>query len=168
MKIIQAPNDLPYRDHTGPTNLFLAGSIEMEKADDWQERVIDDLKNYDDDCLTIFNPRREDFDISQPQSINNAYFSKQVNWELNALDLADYVFMYFDPNTKSPITLMELGLHADNFAKLVVVCPDGFYRQANVEIVCQRYEIPFMKDIKDGIVFIRDIIDCDHHLNGYD
>jgi hypothetical protein len=40
----------------------------------------------------------------------NANFSQQVRWELNALDKADYIIMYLDPNTISPISLLELGL----------------------------------------------------------
>jgi len=48
--------------------------------------------------------------------------------------------MYFDKNTKSPITLLELGLFARS-GKLVVCCPDGFWRKGNVAIVCERYRV---------------------------
>jgi len=39
----------------------------------------------------------------------NEHFVEQVTWELNALAYADLILMYFDPRTKSPITLLELG-----------------------------------------------------------
>jgi hypothetical protein len=49
--------------------------------------------------------------------------------------------MYFSPETKSPISLLELGLYA-NSGKLVVYCPEGFWRKGNVDIVCEKYFIP--------------------------
>jgi hypothetical protein len=64
-------------------------------------------KNYN-----IFNPRRNDWDSSWIQSYENPQFSQQVKWELNALEKSDLIIMYLDPETKSPISLLELGLHA--------------------------------------------------------
>ena len=52
--------------------------------------------------------------------------------------------MYFDPETKSPITLLELGLYARS-GKLVVCCPHGFWRRGNVDIVCDRYGVDQVK-----------------------
>lgn len=56
--------------------------------------------------------------------------------------------MYFDPNTKSPISLLELGLYATS-NKLHVICPDGFYRKGNIEIVCDKYNIPIYENIEE-------------------
>jgi hypothetical protein len=140
MKIIKAPQSIASARHPF---IFLAGSIEMGKADEWQKRfeyMVQDLPG------TIFNPRRDDWDSSWHQDINNDHFYEQVQWELQALDEADVIAMYFDPNTKSPITLLELGLHADNKG-LIVACPDGFYRKGNVDIVCDRYGIPVVKTL---------------------
>ena len=50
--------------------------------------------------------------------------------------------------SKSPITLMELGLFAKS-KKLFVVCPDEFYRSGNVQIVCNKYNIPLYKSIEE-------------------
>ena len=135
LKIIKAPNRL---NVIGVT-IFLAGSIEMGKAEKWQkitEKEFEDV-NFD---VTLLNPRRDDWDSSWEQSINNQNFVEQVEWELNALEKSDLIFMYFDPNTKSPISLLELGLFACS-GKLVVCCPDGFYRKGNVDIVCKKYKI---------------------------
>ena len=38
------------------------------------------------------------------------------------------------------ITLLELGLFARS-GKLIVCCPDGFWRKGNVEVVCARYNV---------------------------
>ena len=48
--------------------------------------------------------------------------------------------MYFDPNTKSPVSLLELGLYAHT-GKLRVCCPDGFWRKGNVDVICARFGI---------------------------
>ena len=49
-------------------------------------------------------------------------FSQQVNWELDALEVADWIVVYFDPDTQSPISMLELGLHAKS-DKVIVCCP---------------------------------------------
>lgn len=119
--------------------VFLAGSIEMGAAENWQARV---EKLLADTPWTVFNPRRDDWDPTWEQSIHNQHFHGQVSWELDAIEWADQVIMYFDPNTKSPITLLELGLLARGSpSKLIVVCPEGFWRKGNVDIVCERYGV---------------------------
>lgn len=141
-------------ERSNPKSIFLAGSIEMGKAEDWQKKIEVVLSDIDVD---IFNPRRDDWDSSWVQSIDNPQFLEQVNWELNHLDEADAIFLYFAPGTQSPISLLEFGLYAQT-RKLVVVCPDGFWRQGNVEIVCLRYNIPFFRNVEDGITKLRSIL----------
>lgn len=123
----------------------------MGAAEDWQAKAISDLHN---SSVTVFNPRRLDWDSSWIQDINQPQFLQQVEWELDHLEAASLILFYFDPNTKSPITLMELGLLAAK-KNLVVVCPKGFWRRGNVEIVCRRFDIPFVETLDDGIVAIR-------------
>ena len=45
------------------------------------------------------------------------------------------------PETKSPITLLELGLHVRG-GKLIIGCPPGFWRRGNIEVVAARYGVP--------------------------
>ena len=123
--------------------VFLAGSIEMGFSEDWQTKLANDLK---DVPVTLFNPRRDSWDSSWEQRITNEQFRYQVNWEMNMLECSDIIFLYFSPETKSPISLLELGLHADS-GKMLVCCPDGFWRKGNVEIVCARHGIPLYDDI---------------------
>lgn len=125
--------------------IFLAGSIEMGAAENWQSKIEQLLRK---SKLTIFNPRRDDWDSSWSQT--SEQFNHQVNWELNALDMSDIIFMYFSPETKSPISLLELGLYA-NSKKMIVVCPDGFWRKGNVSVVCARYNIPMFNTFDEGI-----------------
>jgi hypothetical protein len=144
MKIVKAPQF--FLDSPKPW-VFLAGSIEMGVAENWQARLERELSSADG---TILNPRRDDWDASWVQSITNAKFREQVEWELEALTLADIIALHFDVSTKSPITLLELGLFAES-GKLIVDCGDGFWRKGNVEIVCDCYEIPLVNGI-DGLV----------------
>lgn len=118
-------------------SVFLAGSIEMGAATRWQEQLEADLA----DCnLLIFNPRRDAWDSSWEQSIDNPRFREQVEWELGALEQASLVAMYLDPATRAPISLLELGLFAHS-GKVIVCCPNGFWRKGNVDIVCARYGV---------------------------
>ncbi len=143
-----APSRAP-RQHK--ISLFLAGSIEMGTAEEWQRRVVEKLDRLN---IDIFNPRRLDWDHSIIQSIKNPYFYEQVMWEMDKLEEADIILYYFDPKAKSPITLMELGLHAQD-SQVVVVCPDGFWRKGNVEVVCHRNMIPLFNNLDGGLASVR-------------
>lgn len=142
--IYQPPQNIALRCRS-KKSVFLAGSIEMGIADDWQNII---GKWFITKGWNVFNPRRTDWDSTWIQSYENPQFNQQVNWELNALDKSDIILMYLDPMTKSPISLLELGLHA-NSKKLYVVCPDGFYRKGNVEMVCSVYDIPLFNNLED-------------------
>jgi hypothetical protein len=141
MKEIKPPNKLP-------KTVFLAGSIEMGEAENWQERVIRALSSISN--LTILNPRRDDWDNSWVQSITNRQFRDQVEWEISAQEMANVIFMYFAPATKAPITLLEFGLFARS-GKLIVCCPEGFWRKGNVEVVCHLFGIPITDNLDDAI-----------------
>jgi len=129
--------------------VFLCGSIEMGAAENWQTRLVQML---DDTRGTLLNPRRDDWDSSWEQSIDNPQFSEQVEWELRAQEMADLVVVYFDPATKSPITLLELGLFQE---KCVVCCPKGYWRKGNVDIVCYRYGAPTVATVEELAAFVQ-------------
>ena len=137
-------------------SVFLAGSIEMGKAEDWQTKVANAIKTYDVDVL---NPRRDDWDPSWEQSKDNPKFVQQVEWELDGIDAADIVFFYLQPETMSPISLMELGLVAWSAHRIgdtvIVVCPNGFWRKGNVDILCGKYGIPIVDNLNDGISLLK-------------
>lgn len=145
-----------YLKNTKGKTIFLAGSIEMGKAIDWQSKIEKSLKDYD---VTIFNPRRDDWDSSWEQSIENKEFNTQVTWELDHIDKADIVIVYFDKDTQSPITLLELGLGAAKYPeKFIVFCPDGFWRKGNVDIVCERYSVRQVDSIEELIKVVEVLI----------
>lgn len=125
--------------------VFLAGSIEMGKAENWQTRI---TKAIDADNVLVLNPRRDEWNSSWQQTIKDKQFRTQVEWELQGLDDSTILVVYFDPATQSPITLMELGLHAAD-GKLLVCCPEGFWRKGNIEVVCNKYKIPLFDTYDD-------------------
>lgn len=135
--------------------VFLAGSIEMGAAKEWQQQAIDlfhsiipeeQRSNY-----IFLNPRRPDWDSSWKQVYEDPQFYQQVTWELKGLKKADYVIVYFDPATKSPISLLELGAFHE---KAIVVCADGFWRKGNVDIFCEEFNVKQAPDLQSAVEFI--------------
>lgn len=133
--------------------VFLAGSIEMGAAENWQDRV---ARLLEDTNWTVLNPRRDDWDNSWEQKISHPAFNEQVSWELQGLESSDMVIVYFDPNTKAPITLLEFGLLAGRSTpNMLVICPEGFYRKGNVDIVCERYRIKQCSTLEEACETLR-------------
>jgi hypothetical protein len=126
-------------------SVFLAGSIEMGSAEDWQTFLEEKLSGMD---ILLLNPRRDNWDASWLQDKTDPRFREQVEWELNALEGANLIVMYFAPHTKSPVSLLELGLFARS-GKLIVCCPDGFWRKGNVDLVCEKYGVTQVESLND-------------------
>lgn len=146
MHIITPPHPIEIPVDTPPV-VFLAGSIEMGKAIHWQAEIIRQLQENDWQGI-VLNPRRQDWDSSWEQKKENGLFNEQVNWELEGLEKATCTLFYFAPGTKSPITLLELGLQA-RAGKALVCCPDGFWRKGNIDIVCERYDVPQVATLEE-------------------
>jgi hypothetical protein len=147
-RIIKPP--APLDIGPGTPSVFLAGSIEMGQAEDWQSAVARALA---DVPAVILNPRRDEWDASWVQSIHNPQFRAQVEWELAGQEMATCIALYFAPATKAPVTLLELGLFARS-GKVVVCCPDGFWRKGNVEVVCARYGLSMVDSLEELVVAV--------------
>lgn len=137
--IWQAPV-VPVDDISAKSNadIFLAGSIEMGKANNWQaeveKRIIEKFHNHGD-TVHVYNPRRDDWDSSWEQTpAFRTKFNEQVIWELAYLSSAQIQIFNFEADTISPITLMEFGLEVASDAIKLVVCPKEFHRYGNVKI----------------------------------
>jgi hypothetical protein len=151
--IIKAPHSL--HNVGNRFSVFLAGSIEMGLAENWQKKIELALEGTENCC--ILNPRREAWDASWKQEIENEQFNEQVNWELDALEKADLIVFYFSPETKSPVSMLELGLFARS-GKVVVCCPEGFWRKGNVDVVCKKYSIQQANKVEELIRIIKQSI----------
>jgi hypothetical protein len=156
VKVIKAPDD--WSESPGP-HVFAGGSIGMGLADDWQSAFADLLVDVPG---TLVNPRREHWDSSWPNIPTCEPLKEQILWELEARESCDLLVFYFDPLTKSPITLLELGLSAE-IGKVLVCCPPSFWRYANVAITCDYYSIPMAPDLEALATLTRGVLG--RHIN---
>ena len=153
-KLFKPPNQVT--DWSKPS-VFLAGTIDNGNSEDWQAIVEKALADLD---VLILNPRRDAWDPTWEQSISNPLFREQVEWELDGLERADCVLVNFLSDSLSPITLLELGLFATS-GKLIVVCPDGFWRKGNVEVVAARYGFTLFQTIEEAVAELKNRLSSD-------
>jgi hypothetical protein len=132
-------------------SIFLAGSIEMNKAEKWQPKFAEDLSHLP---VAVFNPRRDDFDKTLKQDISVPKFKEQVDWESKYLKMSTVIALYLQPGTVSPISLLELGHYAKS-QKVIVCCPDGFGRKGNVQILCHDHGIPLIETYEEFVEIIK-------------
>ena len=123
------------------TKIFLAGTIDMGNSRDWQMEILDTFSKMDGRYI-LYNPRQENWDASRPGEMDY-----QVKWELDHLENADVIIMYILGTSKSPISLLEMGLHAKS-DKMYVICQTDFYRYDNVRITCEYYGVPLYNDLE--------------------
>ncbi len=159
---IRSPEAFSEALKTHDFSIFLCGSIEMGKAEDWQQKFTDAMEGHDKTVL--LNPRRAkgEWDSSWVQSIDNPQFREQVEWELEGLEDVDLIICFLQPETQSPISLLELGFYAaKNPKKIVVCCPEGFWRKGNVDIVCNRYGIDQVDDLEGLIAYAKNRMEAE-------
>lgn len=150
MIVVTAPETIPINKSC--VSIFLAGSIEQGLAEEWQSKVIEYLK---DSNVVVLNPRRTSWDSSWNIDPHDKRLQGQINWEQEGLVYSDIVFFYFAPNTMSPVTLLELGeVLGWNFAsdqKIVVCCPEKYWRYSNVLHTCKRFGVDVHININDAL-----------------
>lgn len=138
--------NLPY----ATKSVFLAGTIDNGDSNNWQNSIVETLKSFGGEEIIVFNPRRDDWNSSWEQSIHYPEFYRQVQWEMDCMERADIIYMNFEENSKSPITLLEFGLYAKS-NKLIVNCHDNFWRKGNIEMVCEKYNIHLYNNFEESI-----------------
>jgi hypothetical protein len=150
MFYVQSPNSI---DVTSPAmRLFLAGSIDSGMTKDWQALIVDRLRDLD---VVIFNPRRDTWSPGISFESEPEESRRQINWELDAIERSDLMAFYFAPGTKSPISLLELGLISGR-KQAIVCCPPGFWRKMNVDVICDRFEIQQVNSLEDLVNEIKE------------
>ena len=126
--------------------IFLAGTIDMGKSVDWQKATCDWFRALPEGRYLLFNPRRD-----KGLSGEMSDFEHQVNWELEHLEKADLIIMNILASSKSPITLLEMGLFMRS-GKWRLICEPGFYRYDNVRLTCARYGVPLYQNMDDFLL----------------
>jgi hypothetical protein len=142
----------PYRPTIDRPSVILYGSIEQNRAQDWQTELGNSLSDLP---VGILNPRRDDWDSSWVEDISFPKFKDQVEGDMDHAKLADVIVFYFAPGSLAPVSLLELGMYAGT-GKVVVCCPEGFYKRGNVQIVCARYGIPLVGSKEEFVKIVRE------------
>jgi hypothetical protein len=149
MLYVQSPDSIDVA--SSAICLFLAGSIELGMAEDWQGTIVDRLRDLD---IVVFNPRRAIWAPGTSLESEPEEIRRQINWELDAIGRSDLMAFYFAPGTKSPISLLELGLITRQ-KQAIVCCPQGFWRKTNVDVVCERFGIEQVDSLEELVNKIR-------------
>ncbi|KAM4058626.1 nucleoside 2-deoxyribosyltransferase like domain-containing protein [Hirsutella rhossiliensis] len=140
-QVIYAPS---HETPRGVKSVFLAGTTGKVDTSDWRETLSSSLS---DVPVTIYNPYRADWDSSWREDIEFAPYREQVEWELDKQDKADIVVVYFHPATQAPVSLLEFGIWARIPGKAIVVCPEGYWKRGNVQIVCKKFGVEMVDSV---------------------
>ncbi|KAK1919673.1 hypothetical protein P3342_001966 [Pyrenophora teres f. teres] len=135
-------------------SVFTAGSIEMGKAVHWQKQMVTMLSDLP---ITVCNPRKGKWNPAVTPEAKHQAFREQVEWELGALEQVDVIVFFFDTRTRSPVSLLELGLWAAS-DKVIVCCGPRYWRQGNVKITCERYDVPMVESFADLVPAVRNML----------
>lgn len=145
MKLVEAPSSYLIDSLPRPF-VFLAGGI--TNCEEWQDKVVEALftRNVPG---TVFNPRRKNFPIHDPNASR-----EQITWEFKALELCDVFSMWFcDGPSDQPICMYELGRHVARFQmdegcgphELVIGVKPGYKREQDVRIQLELAEGIFLE-----------------------
>jgi len=157
INVYNAPEKVP-NDNTR-IRVFLAGTIDNGESKNWQRELVDYLlEKFPFANIDVLNPRRPDWDSTWENSASNPKFRQQVEWELDMLESSDVVVMVFWENSKSPISLLELGLFEHKH--VLVFCPHEFYRKGNIDIVCKRKGIPVKEEWEEYKFLVKRLIEA--------
>jgi len=139
MKVITAVEEYQSKDFE--VDCFLAGGI--TNCWEWQNEVIKQLDSFTQDPrikldhLNIYNPRRKNFPIDDPNAS-----TEQITWEFNNLQKMKIFSMYFCGNTVSdqPICFYELGrnlevFRANNDLDHVVITVEGDFKRVQDVVI---------------------------------
>ncbi len=130
-------------DEESYLKIFLAGTIDMGNSVDWQAATIDRFRQRGTGRYLFFNPRRATGLDGTKEDLHY-----QIRWELEHLERADVIIMYILGTSKSPISLLEMGIHIHS-GKLLVACEPDFYRYDNLKITCEYYGIPLYNSLDE-------------------
>ncbi|KAL7785877.1 hypothetical protein V8C37DRAFT_393327 [Trichoderma ceciliae] len=122
------------------SSVFLAGTTSPTGEPDWRQTLTEALSEMP---ITIFNPKRDDWDSTWKEDFSDSRWVEQVEWELEMQDEADIIVVFFHGVSPAPISLLELGLCVRS-GKAIVCALDGYSKRGNVEAVCRRYQVKFV------------------------
>jgi hypothetical protein len=134
-------------------SVFLAGSIEQGKAEDWQVKVAQEI---DSDQVIVYNPRRDRWtELDQKQ------LDDQIMWEQRYLFKSSFGFFYFAPDTTSVVSMLELGqvLESTRYSgeasyQFIAVHPK-YFRRENIKFTCGKYGVAVFDSVDMATYFLK-------------
>jgi len=138
------PADLPGRF------VFIAGSIEMGRAELWQPRV---AERFISSGINVFDPRRDDWDADLDQDPTpGTVFNQQVTWELENIQRADAVFFRLcGGETMAIVSMLEMGICFGSGKPIVIQADRDYMRYGNIAVTARRFGVPVFNDEDEAI-----------------
>lgn len=134
---------------------LLAGASEADGGSRWQEMVATCISKMGH--IALCTPPRETG--TSVASFENPQFFQSRSWELDALDLAEFVVFHLDSLSRSPEGLLELGYAAARFPqKVCVICPEGFWCKGLVDLFCYREDLMKYKSVDEMLDAINQMV----------
>lgn len=131
--IIEAVNEVYSLQNQRNIKLFLAGGI--TNCPPWQNELIELIKG--SDILTVYNPRRANFPINDPNASE-----EQITWEHNHMESADMISFWFSKGSLNPIVLYELGRWTNSSNKTIFIGIDPGYERTQDVIIQTKLSRP--------------------------
>ena len=153
--VVMLPGSTPKSIDPRETVVFLAGSIDEGRAEKWQDEAIASLSDLD---VVVLNPRRDHWNAGLRQDIDEPEFVDQVDWELDGIERADVVLFHFSPAGPAPITLLELGKATALRKRIVISCPEGYWRRGNVQVVARRAGTQVHDSLAEAMTSLRKML----------
>ena len=151
MKVVTAINEDYSIVSNLSTKIFLAGGI--SNCPNWQEDAIKYFEGVSEFDFTLYNPRRLEFPIGDPQAAE-----QQIVWEFNHLKNADIILYWFSKGSLNPIVLYELGMWGNSSDKMTFVRIDPGYERTQGVILQTALARPELEIYDDLETMIRSII----------
>lgn len=142
-QLIRAPSD---KESRFVKSVFLAGTTSTVDGHNWHELVTAAMFEVP---ITIYDSYRKDWDSAWREDIEFAPYREQVEWEVERQEKADMVVLYFDPASQAPVSMLELGLCARVPGKAIVLCPEGYCKRGNVQVVCRKYGVEMVDSVDE-------------------
>lgn len=143
--------------------VYLAGTSDFgSPSNDWQQVFIDGLTKLSDPVKgllliknvnwIIFNPHVPPQQQLEP-NLDNQEFVQTMQWRMNMMDQADFVFCNILNKSQSPIPVLEFGSLLTS-KKLVVHCGERYRLFSQIRMYCEKYKVPLLP----GRTLVKDVI----------
>ncbi len=140
-------NDILPINKKNQRSIFLAGSMDHKQEGSWREEIIAEFGTND-----IFDPTNTHHD-----ELNTEQMKHHIVWELGALQQSDLILLNFLKESKSPISLVELGMYVTS-NKLIFICPKEFYKSDYVHTLCNKYNTPIFNTLNEAKTLLKNSI----------